>query len=162
MACKGSQIKDDDIKTTTKATVVSEKEKAIKTATSGTNANKVIGKDNRGNYTYFGQTDAMGIPNGVGELTYDTGEKFIGTFLNGRLSGKGKWVLTSGQTFEGLFENGKQVECDGKLTEKNGDEYEGHFRKGLRKHGIMLITNSAHKKKYTMRYDNGHTITCYT
>lgn len=151
-----SQVKDDEIKTTAKAPVVSQKEKAIKTTTSGADSNKTIGKDNRGNYTYFGQTDAMGIPNGVGELTYDTGEKFIGTFRNGRLTGRGKWVLASGQTFEGLFENGKQIECDGKLTEKNGDEYEGHFRKGLRKHGIILVTNSNQKKMFRIRYDNGH------
>lgn len=110
------------------------KEKITKpvTASTATNSNKTIGHDNKGDYTYVGQTDAKGIPNGSGELTYFSGEKFIGTFKDGRLSGKGKWLTASGQTFEGMFENGKQVECDSVLTERNGAVYKGHFRRGLR------------------------------
>lgn len=143
-----------------KVTAAPPKEKKSKpvTVSTTTNSNKTVGRDNKGDYTYVGQTDAKGIPNGLGELTYSSGEKFIGTFSNGRLSGKGKWLTPYGQTFEGMFENGKQVECDGILTERNGAVYKGHFRRGLRMHGVMLVTNSGHQKPSKVKYDNGHQI----
>lgn len=119
-------------------------------------ATKITGIDNKGSYTYVGQTDSNGIPNGIGELTYVSGEKFMGTFKNGRLTGKGKWLTVSGQTFEGMFENGKQVECDGILTERNGKMYKGHFRKGLRMHGVIFITINGRKEPLQVWYDNGH------
>ena len=141
-------------------TATSPQEKKTKPVTASTTnaSNKTVGYDSKGAYTYIGQTDANGIPNGPGELTYATGEKFIGTFSNGRLNGKGTWLTAYGQTFEGMFENGKQVECDGILTERNGVVYEGHFRRGLRMHGVMLVTNSGHQKPSKVTYDNGHKI----
>ena len=150
-----------EVKTSTKAAQKEEKAKTVTASadkTTGTTANKTIGSDNKGNYTYVGQTDAKGIPNGTGELTYASREKFIGTFKNGRLTGKGTWLTPYGQTFEGMFENGKQVECDGVLTEKNGTVYKGHFRRGLRMHGVIFVTNSGHKKPSKVKYDNGHQI----
>lgn len=156
-----TQSKDTvEVKVATATNVAPLEEKKAKpvTASTTTNSNKTIGRDNKGDYTYVGQTDAKGIPNGPGELTYSSGEKFIGTFKNGRLSGKGKWLTSYGQTFEGMFENGKQVECDGVLTERNGAVYKGHFRRGLRMHGVMLVTNSGHQKPSKVKYDNGHQI----
>jgi len=153
---------NSEVKTFTKVTVAPPKEESAKTVTAsadtttGTTANKTIGSDNKGNYTYVGQTDAKGIPNGTGELTYASGEKFIGTFKNGRLTGKGTWLTPYGQTFEGMFENGKQVECEGILTEKNGAVYEGHFRKGLRMHGVVYSKKPGEKYPTKERYDNGH------
>lgn len=153
---------DSEVKISTKVTEAPPKEKKAKPlpastdTTAGTTANKAIGSDNKGNYTYVGQTDAKGIPNGTGELTYASGEKFIGTFKNGHLTGKGTWLTPYGQTFEGMFENGKQVECEGILTEKNGAVYEGHFRKGLRMHGVVYFKKPGEKNPTEERYDNGH------
>lgn len=143
--------------TMTAAPLKEKKTKPVATNTN-TNSNKTVGYDSKGGYTYIGQTDANGIPNGSGELTYATGEKFIGTFNNGCLTGKGRWLTSYGQTFEGMFKNGKQVECDGILTERNGTVYKGHFRRGLRMHGVMLVTNSRHQKPSKVEYDNGHQI----
>lgn len=138
-----TQSKDTvEVKVATTTSVAPPKEKKTNpvTASTTTTSNKTIGRDNKGDYTYVGQTDAKGIPNGPGELTYSSGEKFIGTFKNGRLSGKGKWLTSYGQTFEGMFENGKQVECDGVLTERNGAVYKGHFRRGLRMGRLTIPT----------------------
>ena len=119
-------------------------------------AKKINGRDHKGVYTYIGQTDALGMPNGVGELTYSSGEKFIGTFVNGRLSGQGKWVTQSGEIFEGLFANGKQCECLGTLTDINGNVFKGYFRKGLRKHGEIHVTYSGNGETSVIWYNNGH------
>ncbi len=121
-------------------------------------SDKIFGRDNKGKYTYLGVTDARGIPNGKGELTYESGDKYIGTFSNGQLVGRGKFISSHGYTFEGIFEKGKQVECDGVLVEKSGDKYEGHFRRGLRKHGTMIVTKRGYQKSLRQTYDNGHYI----
>ena len=57
-----------------------------------------------------------------------------------------------------MFENGKQVECDGVLMERNGAVYKGHFRRGLGMHGAIFVTNCGHNKPSIVVYDNGHQI----
>lgn len=120
--------------------------------------NKINGYDNKGKYTYIGSTDSNGIPNGKGELMYESGNKYIGTFSDGVLVGSGKVIFSNGSIFMGVFKNGKQIECVGTLIEKNGDKYEGNFRKGLRKHGIMRVTKNGSQESIREEYENGHYI----
>ena len=57
-------IETVEVKVATATNVAPPKEKKTKpvTASTTTNSNKTIGRDNKGDYTYVGQTDAKGIP----------------------------------------------------------------------------------------------------
>jgi hypothetical protein len=91
-------------------------------------------------------------PNGAGEVVFNNGDYFIGSFKNGRIDGKGKWTSgSSGNSYSGSWRDGKREgvgtyswprsnqqyvgawvddkrEGQGKLTWGNGDRFEGEFR----------------------------------
>lgn len=115
----------------------------------------ITGTDGRGRYTFYGESDVNGKPNGHGEIAYENGDVFTGVFVDGKITGHGVWHMRDGSVFDGLFKDGKQIECDGVLIDKNGDRYEGHFRKGLRKHGKMIMTKSGETQSIEVHYDNG-------
>lgn len=62
-------------------------------------------------------------------ITFDGGY-YEGETKNGLYHGKGRMVWDNGQSFEGVFENGKRVE--GTYSWPNGEKYTGHFRDGKR------------------------------
>ncbi len=139
-----------------KSTVAKKSDNA--TIKSSQTTSEITGRDSKGEYKYVGITDANGVPNGKGVMTYYDGTVYEGNFIDGFLSGKGKWTGYHG-VFEGLFEKGKQVGGPGILIDRSGNRYEGSFRKGLRMHGVMIVTKSGQNKSHREKYDNNHFIT---
>ncbi|HSB97497.1 MAG TPA: hypothetical protein VLC91_13655 [Spongiibacteraceae bacterium] len=100
---------------------------------------------------YQGQC-ANGKPEGIGEVTFNNGDRFNGEFKNGRIDGKGTWTSgTSGNTYTGNWRNGRRAgegtynwahgtqqyvgewaddkrQGQGTFTWANGDRFEGEFR----------------------------------
>ncbi|MGM9792501.1 MAG: MORN repeat-containing protein [Candidatus Cryptobacteroides sp.] len=70
--------------------------------------------------------------NGAGQIRRISfnGGYYEGETKNGLYHGKGRMVWDNGQSFEGVFENGKRVE--GTYSWPNGEKYTGHFRDGKR------------------------------
>lgn len=113
-----------------------------------------------------------GKPNGIGEVVFANGDRFNGTFKNGRIDGKGTWTSgTSGNSYSGNWQNGKRQGTGtyswahssqqyvgewsddkrhgkGTLTWSNGDRFEGEFRNNQQYTGTYFTTN-------------GGTHTCY-
>ena len=107
---------------------------------------------------YQGQC-VNGQPNGVGEVTFNNGDRLSGEFKKGRVSGKGTWSSGStGNSYTGSWSNGKRQgkgiyswarsqqryvgewaddkrHGQGKLTWSNGDRFEGEFRNNQQYNG---------------------------
>ena len=67
--------------------------------------------------------------NGLGMFIWNTGESYVGYFLNGVRSGHGKLKWPAGDVYEGDFVNGI-FHGKGRLTWANGESYEGDFVNG--------------------------------
>jgi len=67
-------------------------------------------------------------------MTYDDGEKFVGSFENGHRS-EGCLRQNNGDKFVGTFEDG--LPYGGTMTFSNGDEFEGVFKEGRPLNGIL-------------------------
>jgi hypothetical protein len=64
--------------------------------------------------------------NGFGTLVYSTGESYTGNWVNGTMSGKGKFTSPNGNVFEGDFKN-NSLSGKGILRMANGDVYNGDW-----------------------------------
>jgi hypothetical protein len=65
-----------------------------------------------------------------GKGTYlwaETGNKYEGAFVNGEMTGKGKYTCKSGDLYEGDYINGAR-QGQGKYIWANGDIYYGEFK----------------------------------
>jgi hypothetical protein len=62
-----------------------------------------------------------------GEMRFQNGNTYRGTFVNDKLHGKGAILLTTGTIFEGQFNQGV-CESIGKLMYTNGDVYLGQHK----------------------------------
>ncbi len=76
--------------------------------------------------TYEGDWE-NGAINGRGKKTWDSGDVFEGTFVDGQLSGEAHCNFSDGSSYDGEYEN-DQINGHGTLTMENGDVYEGDFR----------------------------------
>ena len=96
--------------------------------------------------------------NGKGVYTFDDGEVYDGTFVEGKFHGKGTYIYKSGAKYVGEFKDGKRdgkgtysyptgdiytgdfvagkPEGKGVYTFATGDRYEGEF-KGGKRHGTV-------------------------
>eukprot|EP00927_Polykrikos_kofoidii_P079850 TRINITY_DN76685_c0_g1_i1.p2 TRINITY_DN76685_c0_g1~~TRINITY_DN76685_c0_g1_i1.p2 ORF type:complete len:237 (-),score=60.41 TRINITY_DN76685_c0_g1_i1:53-763(-) len=71
---------------------------------------------------------------GTGKAEYTTGDVYEGAFEDGKRQGKGKYMYykkTGYDTFKGTFENNKKTGL-GRVDYKNGGFYHGHFKAGRR------------------------------
>ena len=64
-----------------------------------------------------------------GEKIFQSGNKYVGEFLNDKPHGFGSFYFTNGDFYEGDFENGKRT-GNGKLIKKDGNVYVGFFEGG--------------------------------
>ncbi len=92
-----------------------------------------------------------GIPDGQGEMVYDSGGRYVGQFKNGKREGTGTFYYPSGNIYTGNWvrdlENGK-----GKYTWKDGTTYEGDYVDGDRNgEGVLVFGAYTRQKgrKYT-------------
>lgn len=85
--------------------------------------------------TYVGAY-VNGKRTGKGKLTTLNGDVYEGDFVDGQYHGKGKltWESGGGGYFEGEFANNRLIYGKGKVTSFNGDVYTGEFKGGL-EHG---------------------------
>ena len=63
---------------------------------------------------------------GYSEHIWPSGTRYVGNWVDGKVSGKGKFYYTSGETYEGYFKDHKSF-GDGIYTWPNGMIYEGPF-----------------------------------
>ena len=104
---------------------------AISVFTAGIPSKGVLKLDN-GKIVYDGSL-VRGKMNGQGTLTFDNGDKYVGTFRNGTFNGQGTFTAAKGWKYEGTFANG-QPEGKGKLTTQSNVIYEGTFKQGIYQH----------------------------
>ncbi len=64
-----------------------------------------LSEHERASFTYEGDSDEGGIPNGVGRITFDDGSYYEGEFRNGYANGTGRSVSSAG-TYVGEFVDG--------------------------------------------------------
>ncbi len=92
------------------------------------------------NKTYIGAY-VNGQRTGKGKLTGLDGDVYEGDFVNGKYHGKGKltWQSAGGGYYEGEFANNQLIYGKGMVTSFNGDVYTGEFKGGL-EHGKGKMT----------------------
>ena len=88
-----------------------------------------------GNFVYTGEVDDDNKPNGKGEAVFDNGNTYKGMFVNGKLEGPDAvYTYKNGDTFVGSFEDDHFRE--GKYTvAENGEYFQGKFKNGAPDHG---------------------------
>lgn len=108
-----------------------------------------------------------GKPEGVGEVVFNNGDRFNGSFKNGRIDGSGIWTSgSSGNSYSGSWRDGKRDGTgtynwvhskqqyvgtwvddkrhgQGKLTWGNGDHFEGEFRNNQQYTGTYYTAGGA-------------------
>lgn len=80
------------------------------------------------NYTYTGEVNEAGIPNGSGKAVFADGRKYEGEFVDGLCEGKGIFTLQNGDKFEGKMSKNQFV--NGKYTFTDGSFFNGTFKDG--------------------------------
>ncbi len=80
--------------------------------------------------------------NGRGTYQFDSGARYVGEFLNGKIHGEGALYFSNGNKYFGTWAN-QYREGKGKMVYSNGDIYKGHFEK------------SKFCGKGTMQFSNG-------
>ena len=68
---------------------------------------------------------------GKGQLIYESGNVFSGTYVNDLKEGPGVYIWANGKKIEGIWKNGKQ-EGEGKYTNEQGLVRIGFWEKGER------------------------------
>ncbi len=106
--------------------------------------------------------------NGVGTMTWDSGDTYTGQWKNGTMKGRGAMAWKNGKRYRGAWENGL-FHGWGTLNWPSGEWYEGNFSGGKMdgtgtmkwKNGGRYTgqwKNGAMNGKGTMRYAGGTTI----
>lgn len=83
---------------------------------------------NDGN-TYVG-TALNGIPEGQGTYTQTDGSNYVGEFKDGQFNGQGTYTFADGYTLTGVFENGKLFNGQGTYTSEDGRTLTNVFENG--------------------------------
>ena len=111
-----------------------------------------MGIEKNKNYTYVGSF-SDDLKHGKGEINYnETDDKYEGEFLNGKITGNGKYYWANKCTYEGEFLDGK-MHGQGVYKWPEGDMYTGHYVNNLREgYGEYIRENG---KKYKGEYKGG-------
>ncbi|MEZ4911072.1 MAG: hypothetical protein R2774_09435 [Saprospiraceae bacterium] len=83
--------------------------------------------------------------NGEGTKTYSNGNKYQGTFKNGKRHGQGKFKWPSGAMYDGLWVDGKR-EGKGQEILADGTIYVGEFKNDQKEGQGTLYNNKTEKK----------------
>jgi hypothetical protein len=93
-------------------------------------------------YIYEGERNANGQPHGQGNMKFENGDYYSGSWFKGKLHGSASAKIlvdvdsNNYKAYKGEFQNGKQHGF-GKFTWPDGEFYEGHWLNGLfHGHGI--------------------------
>lgn len=90
--------------------------------------------------------------NGNGTYQWASGNKYTGSFKNGRRDGQGVFIFTNGDKYIGEFKQSKRTGV-GIYYFSNGETYEGEYLDDVRTgFGIYTLTNGA---RYEGEYLNG-------
>jgi len=113
---------------------------SVTEATTGvvSNGESVIYVENYsiGTSLYTGEL-ALGQPQGFGTMVFSSGEKYEGVWNNGQMHGQGEFFWTNGDVYSGEFSFGARTGY-GTYYWDSGDIYEGSFREGqLYGNGVM-------------------------
>ena len=74
-------------------------------------------------------TNSTPLRNGKHSYIWENGDKYIGEWVNGKITGKGTMIWKNGSKYVGDFINGK-MEGYGIYTNIRGQEFEGEFDNG--------------------------------
>ena len=69
------------------------------------------------------------LKHGQGVYYYANGDRYEGSFIDGKITGKGLFITCTGVRYEGDFLDG-QMTGYGIFTSLSGKQYEGHFING--------------------------------
>ncbi|KAH8084421.1 translation initiation factor IF-2 [Aureococcus anophagefferens] len=72
----------------------------------------------------------FGVPHGKGRRTFADGSIYVGEFAEGRVTGRGRYESSVGETLEGTFIDGILHGKEGYLQTVIGEEYRGGFDHG--------------------------------
>jgi hypothetical protein len=90
-------------------------------------------------------TFVQGKLEGKGKDIFYNGENFEGMFAGGQKRGQGVQLYASGDRYEGDFQDWKTT-VKGVLVKKNGDRYEGEFRNGqMNGKGLLIGADGSRK-----------------
>ena len=78
------------------------------------------------NFTYEGQVDPDGKKNGHGILTFNSGDRYSGQWMDDRMSGEGTYEFSDGDKYVGQWQNNR-MHGRGTYYYPNGDRYTGQF-----------------------------------
>jgi hypothetical protein len=137
-----------------------------------------MGIEKNKDYTYVGSF-SDDLKHGKGEINYnETDDKYEGEFLNGKITGNGKYQWGNKCTYEGEFLDGKMHgkgvykwpegdmytgnyvnnlrEGYGEYTRENGKKYKGEYKAG-KPHGKGIISDK-NGNTLEVEYENGKII----
>ena len=137
-----------------------------------------MGIEKNKDYTYVGSF-SDDLKHGKGEINYnETDDKYEGEFLNGKITGNGKYQWANKCIYEGEFLDGKMHgkgvykwpegdmytgnyvnnlrEGYGEYTRENGKKYKGEY-KGGKPHGKGIISDK-NGNSLEVEYENGKII----
>ena len=66
---------------------------------------------------------------GYGTYLFDSGDKYVGEYKDGKKNGQGTYTYANGAKYVGEYKNGKK-NGQGTYTPPNGDKYVGEFKNG--------------------------------
>lgn len=93
--------------------------------------------------SYVGECQ-KNIPDGVGVMSWYSGDVYEGDFVQGKRTGKGVFLNNSGDRYEGDFVDGK-FSGRGVYLSSNGDRYQGGWRDGNKEgFGSLKMSNGGH------------------
>jgi hypothetical protein len=100
--------------------------------------------------TYVGETDAEGLPHGVGRAEYANGDVYEGAYKADRREGQGTCTYASGEAYDGEWKADKR-EGKGVARYVSGDTYDGQWRFGKREGCARAAARLAHAHGRTRR-----------
>ncbi|KAK7235659.1 hypothetical protein SO694_0006617 [Aureococcus anophagefferens] len=96
----------------------------------------------------------FGVPHGRGRRTFADGSIYVGEFAEGRVTGRGRYESSVGETLEGTFIDGILHGKEGYLQTVIGEEYRGGFDHGAF-HGLGKYRNHKRDESYEGCYRSG-------
>ncbi|KAG7477328.1 hypothetical protein MATL_G00092740 [Megalops atlanticus] len=90
-----------------------------------------------------------------------SGSSYDGEYRNGRMEGRGKYILPTKTTYVGGIEDGL-FHGKGVLYFPNGSKYEGTWEKGISKEGKYTFADGLEYHKSDWKYCNGYDRRFYT
>lgn len=78
---------------------------------------------------------------GLGTYIFESGNKYVGRFVNRKREGEGIFYYFEGDRFEGIFSDNQKVK--GKYFFTNGAVYSGDYKDDLEYNGVVTLNNNS-------------------